>query len=70
MKMACPGLVRALALTPDSVFCAAGIAEKIYIWEVSHHTLTPSPWVCAGVDRSPASGGGSALPTSVSPDVH
>lgn len=35
MKMSCPGVVRTLASTPDAVYCAAGIAEKIYIWQVS-----------------------------------
>lgn len=35
MKMACPGVVRTLATTPNAVYCAAAVAEKIHIWEVS-----------------------------------
>ncbi|CAI8012864.1 WD repeat-containing protein 18 [Geodia barretti] len=35
MKMACPGLVRALAVSPDCVYCAGAIADKIHIWQVS-----------------------------------
>jgi pre-rRNA-processing protein IPI3 len=34
-KMSCPGVVRTLATTPDTVYCAAAIAEKIYVWQVS-----------------------------------
>ena len=34
MKMACPGLVRALAVSPDCVYCAGAIADKIHIWQV------------------------------------
>ena len=35
MGMACPGKVTALTVTMDGVYCAAGIGDKIYIWEVS-----------------------------------
>ena len=34
LKIACPGVVRTLATTPDGVYCAGGIAEKIYVWQV------------------------------------
>ena len=34
MKVACPGVVRTLAVTPDGVYCAAGVAEKIHVWQV------------------------------------
>ena len=34
MKIACPGVVRTLAATPDAVHCAGAIAEKIYVWQV------------------------------------
>lgn len=36
IRIACPGLVRAVAVTPDSVYCAAAIAEKILIWQVNY----------------------------------
>ena len=35
LKIACVGVVQALCCTPDGVYCAAGIAEKIYVWHVS-----------------------------------
>jgi len=41
MRMSCPGKVTALTVTMDGVYCAAGIGDKIYIWEVSESTLTP-----------------------------
>ena len=34
-KIVCPGRVSALAVSPDGLFCIAGIADKVYIWEVS-----------------------------------
>lgn len=45
MKIACPGVVRALATTPNGVYCAAAIAEKIHIWEVSERTHLIEPIV-------------------------
>ena len=34
LKIACVGVVQALCGSPDAVYCAAGIGEKIYIWHV------------------------------------
>ena len=34
-KIVCPGKVSALAISPDGLFCTAGISDKVYIWEVS-----------------------------------
>lgn len=45
-KISLPGLVSALACSPNGNFCAAAVAEKIYIWEVM--LITPrSPRTCA-----------------------
>ena len=44
LKMACVGLVGAIACTPDGVYCAAGVGEKIHFWEVCLYTsLGPTP---------------------------
>ncbi|CAN8001743.1 unnamed protein product [Ixodes hexagonus] len=37
--MVCPGKVTALAASPDGSHCAAGIQEKIYVWQVSSGDL-------------------------------
>jgi len=34
LKIACVGVVLALCGSPDGIYCAAGIAEKVYIWHV------------------------------------
>ncbi|XP_064386089.1 WD repeat-containing protein 18-like [Halichondria panicea] len=40
LKIACPGVVLALAGSPDGVYCAAAISEKIHVWEAcSGHLL-------------------------------
>lgn len=62
MKIACPGVVRTLATTPNAVYCAAAVAEKIHIWEVSrgtHGRATEYPRGI-GVNRPSA---GSCIPT-------
>uniref|UniRef100_A0A023FTA7 Uncharacterized protein n=1 Tax=Amblyomma parvum TaxID=251391 RepID=A0A023FTA7_AMBPA len=33
-QMVCPGVVSALATSPDGLHCVAGIGEKIYLWQV------------------------------------
>ena len=73
MKMACPGLVRALAVTPDCVYCAGAIADKIHIWQVMVGITLLLAHICyvpAGVNRSPVGSGGATLPASVSAAVH
>ncbi len=42
LKIACPGIVLALAGSPDGVYCAAAISEKIHVWEVINliHLMT------------------------------
>lgn len=63
MKIACPGVVQTLATTPNTVYCAAAIAEKIHIWEVSTktHVIEPVEYPChTGVNRASA---GSCIPT-------
>ncbi|XP_038048638.1 WD repeat-containing protein 18-like isoform X2 [Patiria miniata] len=48
-RIVCPGVVSCLAASPDNTLCAAGIAEKIHIWQtcsgyqlsvLSHHYQT------------------------------
>lgn len=34
-KIVCPGIVTSLTASPDGQFLAAGVAEAIYLWEVS-----------------------------------
>ena len=34
LKIACAGLVRSLACSPDGVFCAGAIGDKIHFWHV------------------------------------
>ncbi|KAI3369194.1 hypothetical protein L3Q82_026149, partial [Scortum barcoo] len=34
-KIVCPGVVTCLTASPDALFLAAGVAEAIYLWEVS-----------------------------------
>ena len=34
LRIACSGKVEAIACSPDGTLCAAGINEKVYIWEV------------------------------------
>ncbi|XP_068448800.1 WD repeat-containing protein 18 [Clinocottus analis] len=34
-KMVCPGLVTCLTASPSGLFLAAGVAEAVYLWEVS-----------------------------------
>ncbi|KAK9518797.1 hypothetical protein VZT92_021573 [Zoarces viviparus] len=34
-KMVCPGLVTSLTASPNGLFLAAGVAEAVYLWEVS-----------------------------------
>lgn len=34
LKIACAGLVRSLSCSPDGVYCAGAIGEKLYIWHV------------------------------------
>lgn len=34
LRIACSGKVEAIACSPDGTLCAAGIYEKVYIWEV------------------------------------
>ena len=72
LKMAVPGLVRALAVTPDSVYCTGAIAEKIYIWQVDKDSSLPhtTPTYCTGIDRPPVGGGGGTLSACVCPPVH
>ncbi|KAL8612120.1 hypothetical protein ACOMHN_013999 [Nucella lapillus] len=38
-KIVCPGHISALAVSPDGLFCAAIIGEKIYIWEMTAGNL-------------------------------
>ncbi|XP_077496503.1 WD repeat-containing protein 18 [Amblyomma americanum] len=38
-QMVCPGVVSALATSPDGLHCVAGIGEKIYLWQVSSGDL-------------------------------
>lgn len=38
-QIVCPGKVTALAASPDGLHCAAGIQEKIYIWQTSSGDL-------------------------------
>uniref|UniRef100_G3MTC6 Uncharacterized protein n=1 Tax=Amblyomma maculatum TaxID=34609 RepID=G3MTC6_AMBMU len=33
-QIVCPGVVSALATSPDGLHCVAGIGEKIYLWQV------------------------------------
>lgn len=35
LKIACPGLIRALSCSPNGVYCAGAISEKIFIWQES-----------------------------------
>ena len=35
LRIACSGKVDAMACSPDGTLCAAGIKEKVYLWEVS-----------------------------------
>lgn len=34
-KIVCPGVVTCLTASPDGAFLAAGVAEAVYLWEVS-----------------------------------
>ncbi|KAJ4943246.1 LOW QUALITY PROTEIN: WD repeat-containing protein 18-like [Gymnodraco acuticeps] len=34
-KIVCPGVITCLTASPDGLFLAAGVAEGIYLWEVS-----------------------------------
>lgn len=34
LRIACTGKVDAITCSPEGTLCAAGIKEKIYIWEV------------------------------------
>ena len=34
LRIVCPGVVSSLTCTPDGLYCIAGIAEKIYVWQV------------------------------------
>ncbi|XP_068578445.1 WD repeat-containing protein 18-like, partial [Cebidichthys violaceus] len=34
-KMVCPGLITSLTASPNGLFLAAGVAESVYLWEVS-----------------------------------
>lgn len=34
-KIVCPGVVTCLSASPDGLFLAAGVAEAVYLWEVS-----------------------------------
>eukprot|EP00064_Thunnus_orientalis_P020798 superscaffoldBa00005929_g20946 len=34
-KIVCPGVVTCLTASPDGLFLAAGVAEVVYLWEVS-----------------------------------
>lgn len=74
MKMACSGVMRSVTTTPDAVYCAAAIAEKIHVWEVWSTPRAVSPLLtlclCAGVHRAATSSGGPALPASVSAGIH
>lgn len=38
-KIVCPGVVTCLTSSPDGLFLAAGVAEVIYLWEVSELRL-------------------------------
>ena len=35
LRIACSGKVDAIACSPDGTLCAAGIKEKVYLWEAS-----------------------------------
>ena len=39
LRIACTGKVDAIACSPDGILCAAGIKEKIHIWEVGEGSL-------------------------------
>lgn len=34
-KIVCPGVVTCLTVSPDGAFLAVGVAEAVYLWEVS-----------------------------------
>lgn len=38
-KIVCPGVVTCLTASPNGLFLAAGVAEAIYLWEVSQALL-------------------------------
>ena len=35
LKIVCPGVVTCLTASPNGLFLATGVAESIYLWEVS-----------------------------------
>ncbi|XP_072023610.1 WD repeat-containing protein 18-like [Amphiura filiformis] len=39
LRIVCPGVVSSLVASPDGMYCIAGIAEKIYVWQISTGNL-------------------------------